>query len=157
MALIKWEPEAREMEPFRGLREEMDRLFDEFAHGWPFRPMGRLFARAGGVFVPSVDLEETENEFILRAELPGVAKDDLNVNITESQITIKGERKEAAKTKDTVFHRQESLYGTFDRTTDIPAPIVPDKVVAKLENGILTLTMPKAEPSKHKVVKVKLE
>lgn len=157
MALVKWEPQTREVEPFRGLREEVDRLFDEFLQGSPLGRMGRMFAPTQTGFVPSLDLEETTDEFIVRAEVPGMRKDDLDVNITERQVTIKGERKEERKAKDTAFYRRETLYGAFSRTIDLPAGIVPEKVGAKLENGMLTLILPKAQPSKHKVIKVKLE
>lgn len=157
MALVKWEPKALEIEPFRGLREEVDRLFDEFFQGSPLGRVGRMFAPTQAAFVPSVDLEETAEEFIVRAEVPGMRKDELDVNITASQVTIKGERKEESKAKDTVFYRREARYGSFSRTIEMPAEIVPEKVAAKLDSGMLTLTLPKAEPSKHKVVKVKLD
>lgn len=157
MALVKWEPPARELEPFRGLRDEVDRLFDEFFQGSPLARMGRMFTPTQSAFMPSVDLEESDEEYIVRAEVPGMRKNEIEVNITGTQVSIKGERKEEKKAKDTAFYRRETLYGAFSRTIELPAEIVPEKVAAKLENGMLTLTLPKAEPSKHKVVKVKLD
>ncbi len=157
MALVKWEPKAaRELEPFRGLRGEMERMFDEFAGSWPLRRLGQFLAPAEGVILPSVDVEETEQEVILRAELPGIRKEDLEVDVAEQQVTIKGERKEERVMKDTTFYQKENTYGSFLRRLELPASVVPEKAAGKLENGILTLTLPKAESAKPKSVKVNL-
>lgn len=157
MALTKWEPEVRELEPLRGLRHEVDRLFDEFVRGSPLRQMVRWFAPLEGGYAPSVDLEETDEAFILSAEVPGIPKDRLDVNITGERVVLKGERQERQRAEDVTFLGKEMLHGAFERTIELPAPIVPDKAVAKVEDGLLTLTLPKAEPATRKVVKVKIE
>jgi HSP20 family protein len=157
MALMKWEPEVRELEPLRGLRHEVDRLFDEFVRGSPLRQMTRWFTPLEGSYAPNVDLEETDQEFVLSAEVPGIRKDQLEVNITEGRVTLKGERKEREHARNVMFHCKELAYGAFERVMELPAPVVPDKAVAKMEDGLLTLTLPKAEAAKRQMVKVKIE
>ncbi|RMG96386.1 MAG: Hsp20/alpha crystallin family protein [Candidatus Dadabacteria bacterium] len=157
MALIKWEPKSKQVDPFRSLRQEVDRIFDDFFRSWS-RPWGAgLPALAEGGFVPSVDLKETDKEFVLTAEVPGVSKDELDVTITEDSVTIRGERKAEKEEKNENYHYRETAYGSFQRVVPLPAEVVPDKAKAKLKDGVLTLTLPKAEPAKPKGVKVKVE
>lgn len=156
MALIKWEPEVRELEPLRGLRHEVDRLFDEFVRGSPLRQMARWFGPLEG-YSPNVDLEETDQEFILCAEVPGIPRDQLDVNIAEGRVILKGERRQREGTADVTFHCKEMAYGVFERVVELPAPVVPDKATAKVADGLLTLTLPKAESAKRTAVKVKIE
>jgi len=157
MALIKWEPRQGELEPVRGLRQEVDRLFDDFFRGWPRPWSGGWLTSETGAFAPNVDLKETDKEFVLTAELPGMRKDDIDVNILEQSVTIRGERAERKETKEQNYHYRESSYGSFQRVIPLPSPIVADQAKAALKDGLLTLSLPKAAPSKPKGVKIKVE
>ena len=157
MALIKWEPRRGEVQPFRSLREEIDRVFEDFFRGWP-----RPWAGAGPTHLevgatPTVDLKETEKEFVLTAAVPGISKDELNVTITEGGVTIKGEHKAEKEKKDDNYHYKETSYGSFHRMVSLPAEVVADKAEATLKDGILTLTLPKAEPSKKKQIEINVK
>jgi HSP20 family protein len=156
MALIKWEP-RREMEPLRSLRDEVDRLFDSFFRGWPRPWSGESLLPGLGEFAPSIDLKEDDKELVLTAELPGIAKENLDVNITEDSVTIKGERKEDKEEQAKGYHFRESSYGSFHRVIPLPVEVVADKATAKLKDGVLTLNLPKSKASKRKGVQIKVE
>ncbi len=157
MALIRWEPKSQELEPFRSLRQEVDRIFDDFFRGWS-RPWtsGWLTPMEGG-FTPSVDLKETDKEFVLTAEVPGVSKDELDVTITEDSVTLRGERRQEKEEKNENYHYRETTYGAFQRVIPLPGEVVAEKAKAKLKDGVLTLVLPKAQPSKAKGVQVKID
>ncbi|MBE0616365.1 MAG: Hsp20/alpha crystallin family protein [Proteobacteria bacterium] len=157
MALIKWEPRRGELEPVRGLRQEVDRLFDDFFRGWPRPWSSGWLTQEIGSFAPNVDLKETEKEFILTAEVPGMQKDDIRINILEQSVTIQGERKEVKESKAESYRYRESSFGTFQRVVPLPSPVVAEQAKAKMKDGVLTLTLPKAEPSKPKGVKIEVE
>ncbi|GAB4266748.1 MAG: Hsp20/alpha crystallin family protein [Deferrisomatales bacterium] len=158
MALIPWEPRRRGLEPFRGLREEVDRIFDEFFRGWGGPPWaGRGVAPWSAGFYPSVDLKESENELVLTAEVPGLSKEELDVTIAEDSVTLRGERKEEKEREGESYHYREAAYGAFERVIPLPVEVKAEKAQAKLRNGVLTLTLPKAEPSKRKQIKVEVD
>jgi HSP20 family protein len=157
MALVKWEPRFGELEPVRSLRQEVDRLFEDFFRGWPKPWTGGWPVQEEGTFAPVVDLKETEKEFLLTAEVPGMQRDDLDVNILAESITIRGERKQEKETKEQNYYYKESSHGSFQRVIPLPAPILAEKAKAKLKDGVLSLTLPKAEPSKSKAIKIKVE
>jgi len=157
MALVKWEPRFGELEPVRSLRQEVDRLFEDFFRGWPKPWTGGWLTPGEGGFSPVVDLKETEKEFLLTAEVPGIQKDELDVQIMDESVTIRGERREEKETKEQSYHYKESSYGSFQRVVPLPARILADKAKAKMKDGVLTLTLPKAEPAKSRAVKIKVE
>ena len=157
MALTKWEPRSGELQPVRSLRQEVDRLFEDFFRGWPRPWTGGWLGQEEGTFAPVVNLKETEKEFVLTAEVPGLQKDQLDVNIMEESVTIRGERKEEKETKEQSYYYRESSFGSFQRVVPLPAPIVADKAKATLKDGVLSLTLPKAEPAKSRAVKIKVE
>lgn len=143
--LIRWEP-AREIV---SLREAMDRLFNEaFTH--PFWP-------ATGFQSLAVDMYQTDDEVIVRAALPGLKADDVQLSITGDLLTIKGEFKEKSDTKEKAYHLREQRYGAFERTLSLPVEVVADKAKAEFEDGILTITLPKAEEAKPKVINIKVK
>jgi HSP20 family protein len=154
MALIRWEPfrELERFEPFREidtLQRQMNRLFD------------RLMPTNGGekvgfTFVPAAELEETDTAINLRLEIPGLEKKDIHVEATPESISISGERKSETKTEEAGMTRSEFRYGRFQRVIPLPSVIQHEKVKAEYKNGILQLTLPKAESEKNKVVKVNL-
>jgi HSP20 family protein len=164
MALIRWEPK-KELEWFRDLRNEVDRLFDQFYEAWsrpwsagqpaPARGAGPPGSKAG--FVPHVNLKETDSEFVVTAEIPGLSRDELDISLTEDSVTLKGERKVERETKRESYHYRETSYGTFQRVIPLPGAIKPGEARATLKDGVLTMTLPKAEAGKRKAVTVSVE
>jgi HSP20 family protein len=136
MALTKWEP----FEGLTTLRREIERLFEEFSNGGSLR----FWERAAE---PAVEISDTAEAVVVKAQVPGVNKDDLQVTITENTLTVKGEIQEAEKQDDKNYHRQEFRYGAFVRTIALPAPVQAEKATAQLKDGVLEVTMPKSAPA----------
>ncbi len=146
MALVRWNP-WREMAT---LQQQMNRLFDESlvpATGWE-----RSLVR-----VPAAEMEETKDAIHLRLEVPGIEAKDLDVQVTENAVSISGERKEETKTEENGVTKSEFHYGKFQRVIPLAARIQNTQVQAEYKDGILSLTLPKAEEEKNKVVKVNLD
>jgi HSP20 family protein len=141
--LIRWEP-AREM---MTLREAMDRLFDD--------AFTRPLSLAGNWSVPAVDMYQTDNEVVVKAALPGIKADEVQINITGEVLTLKGEVKQSEETKEKAYHIREQRWGAFERSIILPTDVVADKAKADFENGILTITLPKAEEVKPKTITIK--
>jgi HSP20 family protein len=142
-------PTWRVRSPFEELaqmRRQMDRLFEDAA-----TPYQRALA---GVF-PLINLTEDKDNYYVRAELPGVKADELDIQATANNIAISGERKIAAEVEGARYHRREREAGNFSRMIGLPGDINPDKVEASLENGILTVVVSKAEAAKPKQITVK--
>jgi HSP20 family protein len=142
-------PTWRFRSPFEELhrmRQQLDRLFEDAAT--PQQAVG------AGVF-PLINLTEDKNRYFIRAELPGVKGDDIDIQVTANNLSISGERKIAAEEEGARFHRREREAGSFSRMIGLPGDIDPDKVDAKLENGILTVEVSKAEAAKPKQITVK--
>ncbi len=108
-----------------------------------------------GDWMPVVDIEETEDAFSIKAELPGVEKDNVSINIDKGVLTIKGEKK--TETEDKKRHRVECSYGSFVRSFTLPQSVNVDDVEAEYNNGILNLTIPKSEEAKPKEIEVKIK
>lgn len=142
MSISRWEPFKEMMT----LRQAMDRLFEESF----VRPLHGF--EGTGVYLP-LDIYTTKDAVIIRASVPGVNPDDVEVTIEGSTVTIRGETK--APQEEGTFLLQERRYGPFSRVIDVAMPIQADKAEASFENGVLTLTIPKAEEIKPKVIKVK--
>jgi HSP20 family protein len=146
MALIRWEP-FREI---NSLQREMNRLFDD---------MARTTANGGNgevAFIPAAEMHETPEAIHLKLEVPGMEASDLDVQVTAEAVSISGERKEETKTEEKGMTRTEFRYGKFQRVIPLSTRIQNDKVQAEYKNGILSLTLPKAEAEKNKVVKVNI-
>jgi HSP20 family protein len=139
------------------LREAMDRLFDD-AFTRPFSLM-----RDGGSnwSSPAIDMYQTDKEVVVKAALPGIKADEVQINVTGDLLTIRGEtRQEEEKTSspkenEKSWHLREQRWGTFDRSVRLPTDVVADKAKADFENGILTITLPKSEQVKPKTITVK--
>lgn len=144
--IARWDP----FREFRSFKDEMDRLFDSFFGRWPFE-------RAELGWSPCVDVEEEADHFVVQAELPGLRKEEIKVSITGDTITISGERKREAEEKGKIFHRLERAYGRFSRSITLPGEVEVDKVKAKYENGILTLTLPKSERAISKEIPIEVK
>ncbi|MDV2995950.1 MAG: Spore protein SP21 [Chroococcidiopsis sp. SAG 2025] len=152
MALVRWEPFREfEMEPFRefgSLQREMNRLFDSLSP--------RTGGNGGMAFVPAAELQETPEAIHLKLEVPGMEAKDLDVQVTAEAVAISGERKSETKTEEKGVTRSEFRYGSFRRVIPLPSRIQHENVQANYQNGVLTLTLPKAEEEKNKVVKVNI-
>ena len=140
--LIRFEP-MREMIT---LREAMDRLFND-----AFTPS----SFSGGLQIPAVDLYQTDDEVVVKASLPGLKAEDVQITVTGEMLTLKGEFKQKEDVKEKAYHLREQRYGIFERTFALPTEVVSDKAKAEFENGILTITLPKAEEVKPKMITVK--
>lgn len=144
--LIRWQP-MREMVT---LRDAMDRLFDEaFTRPWGLIDGGR------GMGVPSVNMYETENDVVIKAAVPGMKAEDVQLNVTGEMLTIKGETKEKSEVKEKAYHIREQRWGAFERSVALPTSVLADKAKAEFEDGVLTITLPKAEEVKPKTITVK--
>ena len=109
------------------------------------------------VVAPTVDLYEEKDEIVVKAELPGIDKNNIEVNLTDHMLTIKGEKKKEEEVKEKNYYRSERSYGSFLRTLELPKDVHADKVKASFKNGILEVRMPKTEEAKAKEIKVKVE
>lgn len=150
MAIERWRP-----------FEEMERMMDEMMR-WPFRPWRRplIWWRVPAEEVgwsPPIEMYEKADKFIVRAELPGMKKEDLDISLIGDTLTISGERKPEAEIKDEEYVRCELCYGKFSRAINLPSAVDPSKVEATYENGILVITLPKAEGAKPKKIELKVE
>jgi len=142
--LTRWEP-VREM---MTLREAMDRLFDDAFT----RP---LSIRDGGWSTPAIDMYQTDNDVVVRAALPGFKADDVQINVTGDVLTVRGEMKHEDEQKEKSWHIREQRWGSFERSISLPTDVVSEKAQADFDNGILTITLPKAEEVKPKTITVK--
>ena len=139
--------------------EEMERYFDDFMRN-PFsllmRPQWRYGDISGrGEIVPSADIYEDDNNLVVKAELPGISKDELNVTITRDTITISGEKKSEEKVEKKNYHRLERSYGSFCRSFRLPDHVDSDKAEAIFKDGVLEIRVPKSEESRHKKIEIK--
>jgi HSP20 family protein len=138
-------------DPFTGFRREMDRLFDDF-----FSPAaeGRTFAApaaaAAAAIHPSVDVDETEQAYTVTAELPGIAEQDIELNLRDNALTISGEKKSERNEEQGGRRYSERSFGRFQRTIPFPAEVDADKVQATCKDGVLTITLPKNEKARDK-------
>ncbi len=148
MAMERWDP-FREM---TSLQDRMSRLFSNFRLRTPLTEE----EITQGKWVPAVDIYETGEAIILKAELPGITKEDIMVEVKDSTLTLKGEKKFAKEVQEESYQRIERSYGTFQRTFTLPGTVQPDGVKAKFKDGILEITLPKMEEAKPKQIKVEV-
>ena len=121
-----------------GLQDELERLFESPMTGW----------------APALDVHEDKDSFCVRLELPGMKREDIEVSLQDGSLIISGERKEEKVNEETTVHRQERYYGKFSRALTLPTAVAGDKVKAQYRDGILTVTLPKAEEAKPKAINV---
>lgn len=146
MALIPWRP-LRELDV---LRREMDSLWDRF---FSERPIERL----GGEWTPSLDVSETKDKVVVKAEVPGVDPKEIEVSLSNGVLTIKGERKQEREEKDENYHLIERSYGSFSRSLRLPAEVQEGDVKANYKDGVLKITFPKTERAKEKEIKIEVK
>ena len=141
-------------DPFRALQERMNRLFDESFGPLAFPGEESLSL---SLWKPFCDIYETENEIVVKAELPDVKKEEVHVSIENNLLTISGERKFEEETKKENYHRIERRYGEFRRSFGLPTTIDAKKVSAEFKDGMLRVSLPKTEEAKPKQVEVKVK
>ena len=137
-----------EMNPFSQLQREVDRVFSDFMTDWPLTGSMSLMDRRFGRFVPDVDITESDKEFRVTAELPGMDENDLNVTYVEGLLTIKGEKREEHEEQRGDSYRSERRFGAFERTIPLPSGVNPDKAKASFKKGVLSITLPKTEEAR---------
>ncbi|AEH50122.1 Hsp20/alpha crystallin family protein [Pseudothermotoga thermarum] len=136
--------------PLRQLQREIDRLFEDF-----FAPVTRRTFEVG--FVPEIDVYETDKELMIEVEVPGMDKKDIKVKVEDGVLRICGEKKLEREKSDRNYHVVERSYGKFERAIRLPDYVDAEKIKARYENGVLTISIPKKEEKKAKVVDVEVE
>jgi len=144
--LTPWRPFGE----LSSLRREMDRLWENF---FGERPLPRIWERE---WAPSLDVSETKDNFVVKAEVPGIDAKDIDISLTGDVLTIKGEKRQEKEEKEEDYHLVESSYGSFSRSVRLPAEVESNKIKASYKNGILNITLPKSEKVKAKEVKIKV-
>jgi len=152
-SVTRWNRDFPSFSGLHSLQYDMNRIFDEFFRG---------DVLAGDSFFnrdwnPAVDIVENKDAYILKAELPGMTRDDVHITMENNLLTIRGEKKNETEQKEENFHRVERSYGAFERSFTIPGTITADKIDAQYKDGVLKLTLPKAEESKPKMIEVKVK
>jgi len=147
--LTRWNP----VNEFEDLMNRYNRMFGLTRAGE--REGKDLFSRSD--WAPAVDIKETDQAFTVEAELPGMSKDDVKVTVHDGVLTIKGERRQEEETEDKKMHRIERFYGSFMRRFTLPENVDENSVKANFKDGLLTLTINKAEPKEPKAIEVNVE
>jgi HSP20 family protein len=137
-----------ETDPFNLLHREIDRVFSDFMTDWPWTGRMSRMERRFGSFVPEVDVTETDKEFRVTAEVPGMDEQDLEVSYFGGGLMIKGEKREEHEEQKGDFYRSERQFGAFERTIPLPSDIDPDKAKASFKKGVLEITLPKTEEAR---------
>jgi HSP20 family protein len=149
MSLIRWQP-LRELDT---IRQQMNRLFDELTHG---EVSANLLPKMGVVWEPAIEIQETDTDIILKAEIPGVEAKDVEIEVSVDAVSISGEHREEKRTEEKGWYRSEFHYGKFHRIVPLPTQVKNESVKAECVGGVITLTMPKIEKARRNVVKVDL-
>ena len=145
MAVVRWDP----FRDLSTLQDRMNRLFDDAGRGWRNDEPSATTS-----WSPSVDIFETEGEIVVKAELPGMDRKDIVLNLEKNVLTLKGERRFEKETKDDNYHRIERSYGSFSRAFSIPATVEEDKIRAEYKDGVLRIVLPKKEQAKAKQIRI---
>ena len=146
MTLVRYRP-ARDLLNFR---DETNRLFDGLTRDFPVK--GERF----GTYVPDVDVRETDDEILVNVEIPGMDEKNLKVSVRENVLTLKGEKKQEEEKEGTTCRINERCYGQFERSFTLPTNIKTDAITAHYKNGVLAVTLPKAEEVKPREITVKV-
>ena len=152
MSIAKWQRPTLSTWPSFGrlsdLRDEIDRLFES-----PLTELTRTSQLLSG-WTPSLDVYEEKDNFVVKAELPGMKKEDIEVSLHDGSLSISGERKTESKHDDSEVYRAERFFGRFQRTVTLPTAVAADKVQASYKDGVLTIILPKTEEAKPKKIDV---
>jgi len=154
MNLTRWQRPELSVSPGVGrlsdLRDIMDRLFDA-----PLAELTRASQLLGG-WAPALDMHEDKDNILVKVELPGMKKENIDISLHDGSLSIAGERKSEQKAEDAEVCRAERFYGRFQRTVALPAPVAADQVKAHYTDGVLTVMLPKTEESKPKQINVQV-
>lgn len=156
MSLIRWNPTHeidRWPSDFFGIQREINRVFDNFVRGGVQADENFQMS----YWTPAVDIAEQENDYVVKMELPGVNKDDVKISLESNILTIKGEKKQEKEEKNKNVHRLERTYGSFQRSFTLPTTVKSDTIDAFFKEGVLTISLPKAEEAKPKQIEVKVK
>jgi HSP20 family protein len=146
MAIVRWEP----LREFSTLQNEMNRLFNTvFDAPTPSNAGGTLRR-----WMPAMDLVETADHFVLRADLPGLSEDDVKIEFEDGTLTVSGERKAEHESKDEGYYRVERAFGAFTRSLTLPQGIDPEAVAASFDRGVLEVRIPKPEEKKPRRIEI---
>ena len=146
MNLVRWKP-VREM---TAMQNRIDRMFNN-----PYWPVGRVVDDSDmGMWNPVVDLYEKDDHFVIKAELPGVDKKDIAIDLKDRLLTLSGERSYENEVKEENYYRRERSYGKFQRAFTLPADVDSDKIKAEFKDGLLQIEVPKPEEHKPKTVMI---
>jgi HSP20 family protein len=138
-----------ELQPFGSLQREMNRLFEDFASGFPG------FGSGSRDLMPTMDVAETDKQIEITVELPGLEEKDVQINLSDNTLTIRGEKKAEREQKDKDYHLVERSYGSFSRTLELPAGVNADDIKATISKGVLSVTVPKPAPAQVKKIQIK--
>ena len=147
MAIVRW------LDPFRDLssiQERMNQIFEDALA----RSRGREEGLRSGMWTPAVDIYENNDSVVVKAELPGVEKDQISVEVKDGILSLRGERKFEKEVKEESYHRIERSYGNFLRSFSLPVSVDQDKVTARFKDGVLEVNLPKKEQAKPKQIQV---
>ena len=146
MQLARWDP----FREFGSLQDRINRMFEDVTRGLP--AIGDGFET--GAWIPAVDIHETDNTFVVTADLPGMKKDDIRVDLRDNTLTLSGEKKFEEKTSKDNYLRVERSYGSFYRSLMLPSNVDANNIKASYKEGVLQLTIPKKEEAKPKQIKI---
>jgi len=150
MAIVRW------WDPWKDLatiQEKMNQLFeDTFSRG-----RAREEGLSHAMWSPCVDIYETDDAVVVKAEVPGIEKDQVGIEVKDGVLTLRGERKFEKEVKEENYHRMERSYGTFSRSFSVPSSVDPEKISATLKDGVLEIVLPKVEKAKPKQIKVQVK
>ncbi|MCI0484043.1 MAG: Hsp20/alpha crystallin family protein [candidate division NC10 bacterium] len=149
MAIVRWNP----FQDLVSLQERMNRLFEQTLD----RSRGEREVMVAGTWAPAVDIYETPESIVLQAELPGLGKDDIDIQVRDNVLTLKGERRSEKEVKEGNYLRVERAYGGFQRAFTLPAAVQADKIRAVFKDGVLDVSIPKAEEAKPKQIKIEVK
>jgi HSP20 family protein len=156
MSLVRWNP-ARDLTAFPSdvlsMQKEINRMFDSIFHG----DLSDSTSAFTSAWIPAVDIAERENDFVVRMELPGVTKEDVKIIMQEGILTVKGEKKQEKESKGSDYHRVERSYGSFQRSFTLPTAIKAENIDASFRDGVLNISLPKAEEARPKQIDVKVK
>jgi HSP20 family protein len=151
MVMQQWHP----WEDFREMERRMDDMMRHPLMTLRY-PLSRWRAPAAEMaWIPALEIYEKEDKFVVKAELPGINKDEIDISITGDTLTVKGERKAESTVKDDDYHRKEIYYGQFSRSVTLPSSVQAEKVAADYNDGILEITLPKSPETKPRKIAVK--
>jgi HSP20 family protein len=146
--ISRWSPVTDLSSEFATMQREIDRMFDRFRGG---------AVDSSADLWPTVDIVENDNDFVVNVELPGVRKEDVKITVNDGVLTVKGEKKQERELKEDQYRRLERSFGAFERSFTLPTTAQSERIGANYNNGVLMITIPKAEQAKPREIEVKVQ